>query len=68
MKKNLLFGFIVLFLASCGSVNKKLQRGDYDGVINKSVKRLIKDPEDSEDIKVLDRAYKLANERDLARD
>ena len=67
MKKYLLFGFIALFLASCGSVNKKLQRGDYDGVINKSVKRLIKDPEDSEDIKQLDRAYKLANERDLAR-
>ena len=67
MKKYLLFTFIALFLASCGSVNKKLQRGDYDGVINKSVKRLIKDPEDSEDIKLLDRAYKLANERDLER-
>ncbi|HYW94090.1 MAG TPA: hypothetical protein VE870_00720 [Bacteroidales bacterium] len=67
MKKYLLFGFIAFILASCGSVNKKMQRGDYDGVINKSVKRLIKDPEDSDDIKILDKSYKLANERDLAR-
>ncbi len=67
MKKYVLFAFVALFLSSCGSVNKKLQRGDYDGVINKSVKRLIKDPEDSDDIKLLDRAYKLANERDLER-
>ncbi len=67
MKKYLLFAFVALFLSSCGSVNKKLQRGDYDGVINKSVKKLIKDPGDSEDIKLLDRAYKLANERDLER-
>ncbi len=67
MKKYVLFGFIALFLSSCGSVNKKLQRGDYDGVINKSVKRLIKDPTDEEDIKTLDKSYKLANERDLER-
>ena len=67
MKKILLFSIITLLIASCGSVNKKLQRGDYDGVINKTVKRLIKDPTDKKDIQALDRAYKLANERDLSR-
>lgn len=44
-----------------------MQRGDYDGVIDKTVKRLIKDPTKKEDIQAMDRAYKLANERDLAR-
>lgn len=44
-----------------------MQQGDYDGVIDKTVKKLIKDPSDQDDIKALDRAYKLANERDLAR-
>jgi hypothetical protein len=67
MKKTLLFTFIALLIASCGGINKKLQRGDYDGIINKSIKKLIKDPDDSEDIQLLDKAYKLANERDLER-
>lgn len=67
MKKILLFSLIALLMGSCGSINKRLQRGDYDGVIDKTVRRLIKDPTDKDDIQALDKAYKLANERDLAR-
>jgi len=67
MKKILLLSLIALILGSCGSVNKRLQRGDYDGVIDKTVKRLIKDPTDKDDVQALDKAYKLANERDLSR-
>jgi hypothetical protein len=44
-----------------------LQRGNYDAVINKSVKRLVKDPDNSEDVKLVDRSYILANEKDLER-
>lgn len=44
-----------------------MQKGNYDAVIEKSIKRLINNPDKAEDIKTLDRAYKLANERDLER-
>lgn len=67
MNKFFLFFFSILLLASCGSVNKKLQRGDYDGVIDKMVKSLIKKPNKTENAISLDKAYKLANERDLER-
>lgn len=67
MKKIYAFSLVLLFLASCGSVNKKMQRGDYDGVISKSVKKLIKNPNNTEYAEALDRAYRLANERDLER-
>ena len=67
MKKYLLFTIVTILLASCASQNKKMIRGDYDGIINKSVKKLIKNPNDAEEADMLDRAYKLANERDLER-
>jgi hypothetical protein len=67
MKRTLLLFAITILIASCGSVNKKLQRGNYDAVIDKTVKDLMKKPDKADDIKTLDRAYKLANERDLER-
>ena len=67
MKQILFLTMIAFIMASCGSVNKKMQKGNYDGVIDKTVKRLIKDPGNKNDIQDLDRAYKLANERDLSR-
>ena len=56
----------VLLLSGCGSTTKKLQQGNYDAVIDKTVKRLIKKP-NAEDASEMDRAYRLANERDLER-
>jgi hypothetical protein len=56
----------VLLLSGCGSTTKKLQQGNYDAVVDKSVKKLIRKP-NAEDAAEMDRAYRLANERDLDR-
>ena len=52
---------------SCSSPEKLLQKGNYDGLIDKSIKKIIKNPNSQEDIELLDKAYKLANDRDLDR-
>ncbi|MCD6090601.1 MAG: hypothetical protein J7J72_03815 [Bacteroidales bacterium] len=66
MKKLLLFlAVLVLFLSSCNSTKKNLQRGNYDEIITKSVKKLIKNPDNTKDAILLDKAYNLANERDF---
>ncbi len=65
--KNLLLvltGVILLF-TSCNSSKKNLQRGNYDEIISKSVKKLIKNPDDNKEAVLLDKAFRLANERDL---
>jgi hypothetical protein len=54
-------------LLSCSSPEKLLQQGNYDAIVEKSVKNLIKKPDSGEDALMLDKAYKLANERDLDR-
>jgi len=60
--------FVLIFiLLGCSSPEKLLQKGNYDAIIEKSVKNLIKKPDSSEDAYMLDKAYKLANERDLDR-
>ena len=40
MKKTFTFLFVVLLMSACGSTTKKLQQGNYDAVVNKSVKKL----------------------------
>lgn len=55
-----------LLFAGCGSTTKHLQQGNYDAVIDKSVKKLIKKP-NVDDAAEMDRAYHLANERDYER-
>jgi len=66
MRKILTIAAVALLVTSCGSVTKQMQRGNYDAVINKTVKKLIKKPK-AEDAEAMDRAYRLANERDLER-
>jgi hypothetical protein len=61
----LLFGLLVIM--SCSSPEKLLVKGNYDALIEKSVKNLIKKPTSEEDADNLDKAYKLANDRDLDR-
>lgn len=61
-----IIAFLIL-LTGCSSPEKLLQQGNYDAIIEKSVKSLIKKPDNSEDAMMLDKAYKLANERDLDR-
>lgn len=67
MKKISTILIAVLFLAGCASTTKQMQKGNYDAVINKSVKKLVKNPGSEKDAAAMDRAYRLANERDLER-
>ena len=66
MKKKVTFLMAALLLAGCGSTTKKLQRGQYDAVIDKTVKKLIRKP-DAKRAAEMDKAYQMANERDLER-
>ena len=66
MKKTVTFLMAALLLAGCGSTTKKLQRGQYDAVIDKTVKKLIRKP-DAKRAAEMDKAYQMANERDLER-
>jgi hypothetical protein len=66
MKKTFTFLLVALLMSACGSTTKKLQQGNYDAVINKSVKKLIRKP-NADDASEMDRAYRLANERDMDR-
>lgn len=66
MKNILVFILGTLILTSCGSTTKKLQQGNYDAVINKTVKKLMK-KDDADAAEQMDRAYRLANERDIER-
>jgi hypothetical protein len=66
--KNILYILVaILFLSGCASSNKLLQKGRYDEAIQKSVKKLMKKPADRKEILTLDKAYNIANERDLER-
>ncbi|MFC2128239.1 hypothetical protein ACFLRR_00040 [Bacteroidota bacterium] len=64
MKKYLWIFISVLFLTGCSSSKKLLQNQNYDLAINKSVKKLVKDPSDKDEINILKQAYRLANTRD----
>ncbi|MCP4312233.1 MAG: hypothetical protein GY790_13285 [Bacteroidetes bacterium] len=66
MKKITTILLAALLLSGCGSTTKKLQQGNYDSVIDKTVKKLIKKP-NADDAGVMDRAFHLANERDMER-
>lgn len=66
MQKIITLFVAALLLSGCGSTTKKLQQGNYDAVIDKSVKKLIRRP-NLDDAEEMDRAYKLANERDIDR-
>jgi hypothetical protein len=58
-----IFGAMVVF--SCKSSSKLVEEGNYDKAIDKSIKIIMKGKADAEDVDMLDKAYKLANTRDL---
>jgi hypothetical protein len=66
MKKIFTFLITVLLLSGCGSTTKKLQQGNYDAVIDQTTKKLIRKP-DAQDAAEMDRAFRMANERDYER-
>ncbi|MBN2484509.1 MAG: hypothetical protein JXB34_00910 [Bacteroidales bacterium] len=68
MKKILpLFITTALLTFACKSSSKLIEEGNYDKAIDKSIKSVLKGKADDEEIDMLDRAYKLANTRDLER-
>lgn len=66
MKKIVPILLSAIILSSCASITKNMQRGNYDQVIHKSTKKLMRSPK-AKYAEAMDRAYKLANERDLER-
>lgn len=65
MKKLSYILIISVLLISCSKSSLKyLQKGQYDNAINKSVKELLKNPDNQEELQVLSQSYKIANQRD----
>jgi hypothetical protein len=67
MKKLTYLLTLVVIFSSCSSSKKLMQKGNYDGAIGKSVKELRKNPDNAKQADILDRSYKIANERDNER-
>ena len=67
MKRITYLLILALILTSCTSSKKMMEKGNYDGAIYKSVKELRKNPENAKQADILDRCYKIANERDNER-
>lgn len=62
MLKNYCFLLLIgIFLASCMSSQKMLQRGQYDRAIEKSAGKLAKKPNNQKELEVLTEAFELAN-------
>ena len=58
---------LTILMSGCGSSKKQLEKGNYDGAIEKSVKQLRKNKTDKKQIDILESAYKIANEQDNER-
>lgn len=58
---------IAVIVSGCMSSGKLMNKGLYDQAIEKSVKKLLKDPEKVKELSVLANSFKLANEKDIER-
>jgi hypothetical protein len=58
--------FLVLFIA-CKSAEKLVIKGNYDAALDKSIKKISKGKAGNEDRDLLDKSYRLANQRDEER-
>lgn len=67
MKRLTWLFLLLLILGGCASSGKLIQRGHYDAAIEKSVRKLRKNPEREREITNLERAYRIANEQDSER-
>lgn len=67
MKRHSLFLLLILFVGSCTSSQKLLEKGRYDQAIDKAVEKLRDNPGDSEELAVLKEAFELANMFDRER-
>jgi len=64
---NLLILGMIILVSACTSSQKLLERGQYDAAISHAVKKLMKNPDNNEEISVLQRAYSVANQQDNER-
>jgi hypothetical protein len=64
MKKISIYFLIIILASSCASSSKMLNSGNYDQAINKSIKKLKRNPGKEKEVLVLQNAYKKANDRD----
>jgi hypothetical protein len=67
IKRSILFLFSIVLLMACASSEKYLQKGQYDKAIDKSVKKLRKDPGNDKELYVLKEAYGKAQDFDKDR-
>jgi hypothetical protein len=67
MKSIKLLVITSLLIFGCKSPEKLLQEGDYDTVIKKSIKNILKGKADNSDKELLDKAYNLANQQNIER-
>ena len=58
---------LTIILSGCGSSKKQLEKGNYEGALDKAVKELRRNPKDTKQAEVLDRSYKLLNDQDNER-
>ncbi|MCH8904402.1 MAG: hypothetical protein IIA45_10865 [Bacteroidetes bacterium] len=65
--KPLVFILLLAFVTSCNKAMKSLNSGDYDFAINKSVRKLVKNPHKEKYIVILEQAFARANQRDNER-
>lgn len=66
--KNLLYILLLSFIfSSCISSKKYLERGLYDKAVETAVKKLMRKSDKSDEIAVLQKAYKIANDADNER-
>ncbi|MFZ4401457.1 MAG: hypothetical protein ACOYO1_15585 [Bacteroidales bacterium] len=65
MKKYIYSFLFAIIITGCSTSSlKNLQKGNYDKAIDKSVKELLKDKTQDDEVQVLSQAYKLANQND----
>ena len=64
-KSNIFILVVVLLVSSCSSSTKLLEKGDYDAAIDKSIKKLMKSPDNQNEVAVLKKAWTLANDNNL---
>ncbi len=67
MKRYVIFLMLAIILGSCASSSKLMRQGNYDAAIEKSIRKLQKNPANEDEIVVLERSYLIANEQNEER-
>lgn len=67
MKKIILIALAAILLQACSSSTSLLRKGRYDETITKSVRKIQKKPDKIKEVKNLEQAYKIANQKNLDR-